>query len=105
MPKPPVRLNLSHRRLDSVLAGSDEDLLERVGMAVGSVLDKVDEGKAALAQELFDLVGPAVDLECGITEPSVGISLGYLRASQLTVCRCTAKMISWVRWGWAHSLG
>lgn len=56
MPEPPVRLHLPHRLLDALLSGGNEDLLQRIQPAIGGVLDEVDEGEAAFAEETLDLV-------------------------------------------------
>jgi hypothetical protein len=56
MPEPPIRLHLPHRLLDALLPGGNEDLLQRVQPTVRGVLDEVDEGEAAFAEETLDLV-------------------------------------------------
>lgn len=56
MPEPPIRLHLPHRLLDSLLPRGDEDLLQRIEPAIRRVLDEVDEGEAAFAEETLDLV-------------------------------------------------
>lgn len=63
MPEPPIRLYLPHSLLDALLPRSDQDLLERKETLGSLVPDQVDEGEAALAEELFDCIGPAVYLE------------------------------------------
>lgn len=88
----PVRFYLPHGNLDSFLARSHEDFLERVPSTRRGVGNEVNERESAFPEQLVNLVRPPVYLECGVPV-FVRLCVDSCELRR-TVCRCTSSQVS-----------